>query len=445
MSTLNTSVVMNNIAKRCYASKSAASSVTKSFVSPDVQTKKVNKTQIVAVPNYPSKIGRVSVTFKAGSRYEEPENTGISHLIRSSAGFTTESSTTFAILRNLGHLGANFYATSDRETITYTIEAHKDNLTAGLKYFIASISGQTFKPWELTDNQKRLEYDLLTVSPASRVLDLVHKAAYRNALGNTVFLSKANIKKLGTEHLLHYVAKNFNNNNAIVSGVGVDLDTLAFVTEDLNLPTGDSNCTPKAKYYGGDVRKLKPLDATYVAVVGEGASYNDSQSAAFTVLQFLLGKGSSVKWGNGQGILEQSILKQNAADNFAVSAVNYHYSDSGLFGFLLAYNGKDVGSVLKTAVQSLKSPTVSESEVSRAKNQVIYSLVAASESGAEVLENITNQATVTGQVKPFDKLIAAVQAVTVEDVKKAAGKVASSKLSLAAYGDIATTPYLDDL
>lgn len=440
MSTLKTPV-MNNIAKRCYASKTAALSVK----GPDVQTKKVNNTLVVAVPGYPSKIGRVSVTFLAGSRYEEPENTGISHLIRSSAGFTTESSTTFAILRNLGHLGANYYATNDRETITYTIEAHKDNLTSGLKYFIDSISTQTFKPWELSDNLKRLEYDLLTISPESRVLDLAHKAAYRNALGNTVFLPKANVKKLGTEHLLHYVKKNFNNNNAIVSGVGVDLDTLVCVTEDLNLPNADSNCTPKAKYFGGDVRKLKPLNATYVAVVGEGVSYNSSQSASFAVLQYLLGKGSSVKWGVGQGVLGQSILKNNASDNFAVSAVNYNYSDSGLFGFLLAYNGKDVSSVLKSAVQSLKCPTITESEVSRAKNQLIYSLVAASESGAEVLENITNQATVTGQVKPFEKLIAAVQAVSVEDVKKAAGKVASSKLSLAAYGDISTTPYLDDL
>lgn len=442
LSTLKTPAVMNNIAKRCYASKAAAISVK----SPDVQTKKLpNNTLLVAVPDHPTKIGRISVSFLAGSRYEDPENAGIAHLIRSSAGLTTESSTTFAILRNLGHLGANYYATSDRETITYTIEAHKDNLASSLKYFIESISNQTFKPWELSDNSKRLQYELLIVPPELRVLDLAHKAAYRNSLGNTVFLPKYNLKKLGTEHLLYYVKKNFNNNNAIISSIGVDIETLAHISDDLNLPNGESSSAPKAKYFGGDLRKSKPLDATYLAVVGEGVSYKDSQSASFAVLQFLLGKGSSVKWGVGQGVLEQNILKANDSDNFAVSAVNYNYSDSGIFGFLLAYNGKDVSKVLKAAVESLKAPKITDAELNRAKKQLVHSLIAASESGAGLLENITNQAVTTGQVRPLEKLIAAVEAVSVEDVKKAASKVASSKLSLAGYGNVATTPYLDNL
>lgn len=441
MSTLKTPVI-NSIAKRCYASKAAALSIK----GPEVQSKKLpNNTLVVAVPNYPTKIGRISVTFSAGSRFENPENAGVAHLVRSSAGLTTESSSTFAILRNLGHLGANYYVTSDRETITYTIEAHKDTFVNSLKFYIDSISNQTFKPWELSDNLKRLEYELLTISPELRVLDLAHKAAYRNGLGNTVFLPKYNIKKLGTEHLLYYVKKNFNSNNAIITSVGVDLDTLVNVSEDLNLPTGDSNSASKAKYFGGDLRKSKPLNATYLAVVGEGVSYKDSQSASFAVLQYLLGKGSSIKWGVGQGVLEQNILKANVSDNFAVSAVNYNYSDSGLFGFLLAYNGKDVSKVLKAAVQSLKSPKITDSEVNRAKRQLVYSLVAASESGTGVLENITSQAAVNGKVIPFEKLISAVEAVSVEDVKKAASKVASSKLSLAGYGDVASTPYLDDL
>lgn len=441
MSTLK-APAMKGIAKRCYANKAAALSIK----GPEVQTKKLpNNTLVVGVPNHPTKIARVSVTFQAGSRYEEAGNAGISHLVRSSAGLTTQTSSTFAILRNLGHLGANYYATSDRETITYTIEVQKENLASSLKYFIESISNQTFKPWELSDNLKRVEYDLLTIPAELRTLDLVHKAAYRNTLGNTIYLPKYNIKKLGTEHLLYYVKKNFTSDNTIISSVGVDLDTLGFISDDLNLSKGDSKSSPKAKYFSGDVRKSKPLDVTYLAVVGEGVSYKDSQSASFAVLQYLLGKGSSVKWGVGQGLLEQSIIKSNAPDNFAVSAVNYNYSDSGLFGFLLAYNGKDVSKVLKAAVQSLKSPTVTDAELNRAKRQLIYSLVSASESGSGILENITQQAAVSGQVMPVEKLIAAVEAVTVEDVKKAASKVASSKLSLAGYGNLAYTPYLDDL
>lgn len=442
MSTLKTPV-MNSFAKRYYASKAAAAI---SIKGPDVQTKKLpNNTLIVAVPNYSTKIGRISVSFLAGSRYEDPEKTGVSNYIRASAGLGTELSTTFGILRNLGHLGVNYYVTSDRETITYTIEAHKENLVSSLKYYIGSISNQKFKPWELSDNLKRVEYELLTIPPELRVLDLAHKAAFRNSLGNTVFLPNYNIKKLGSEDLLYHVKQNFNNNKMIISSVGVDVETLVHISEDLGLPNGESASTPKAKYFGGDLRKAKHLNATYVAVVGEGVSYKDSQSASFAVLQFLFGKGSSVKYGVGQGLLEQNILKTNDCGNFAVSAVNYNYSDSGIFGFLLAYDGKDVSKVLKAAVESLKSPKITDAELNRAKKQLIFSLVASYESGAGLLENITNQAVTTGQVRPLEKLFAAVDAVSVEDVKKAANQVACSKLSLASYGNVSTTPYLDDL
>lgn len=440
LSTLKTPII-HNIAKRGYATKA----LTRSSKNCEIHSKRLsNNTLIVAVPDHPTNIGRISVTYLAGSRYEEPENLGISSLIRSSTGLTTTSSSTFAILRNLGHLGANFTVNSDRETITYTIEAHKDNLVEGLKYFIDSVSLQSFKPWELADNQKRVEYELSLIPPELRALDLAHKAAYRNNLGNSVFLPKYNLKKLNSEHLLYYVKKHFTSEKTIISSVGVDAETLQHVSEDLNL-TKNTSEVQKAKYYGGDVRKAKDLDSAFIAVVGEGVSYGDPQSAAFAVLEYVLGKGSSVKWGVGQGVLEQNVLKSNMSSNFAVSSVNFNYSDSGIFGFILACHGSDSGKALSAAVQSLKSPKITDAEVVRAKKQLLLSLLSTSESSSGLLNHITYEAAVTGQVQSIEKLLAAIESVSVDDVKKAASQVANSKLSLGGYGNIVSTPYLDTL
>ncbi|XP_050537775.1 cytochrome b-c1 complex subunit 2, mitochondrial-like [Daktulosphaira vitifoliae] len=440
LSTLKTPILIN-LTKRSYVTKA----LTYSSKNSEIQSKRLsNNTLIVAVPDHPTNIGRISVTFLAGSRYEEPENSGISSLIRSSAGLTTSSSSTFAILRNLGHIGANFTVSSDRETITYTIEAHKENLVEGLKYFIESISLQSFKPWELTDNQKRVEYELLLIPPEMRALDLAHKAAYRNNLGNSMFLPKYNLKNLNSEHLLYYVKKHFTSDKAIISSVGIDLETLQHVSEDLNLPKNSSDAS-KAKYYGGDVRKANDLNAAYIAVVGEGVSYGDPLKAAFAVLEYLLGKGSSVKWGVSQGVLEQNILKSNISSNFAISAVNFNYSDSGLFGFLLACNGSDSGKAISAAVQCLKSPKITDTEVARAKKQLLLSLLSTSESSSDLLKHITYEAAVTGQVQNIEKLVSAIESVSFDDVNKAASYVANNKLSLGGYGNIVSTPYLDSL
>jgi hypothetical protein len=57
----------------------------------------------------------------------------------------------------------------------------------GLKFLGDVASKQVFKPWELSDNIPRLKYELSTVSPFAKLMDLLHRAAYRRGLGNSLF------------------------------------------------------------------------------------------------------------------------------------------------------------------------------------------------------------------------------------------------------------------
>lgn len=66
--------------------------------------------------------------FRSGSRYELPENIGVSSVLRSSAGLTTEEFTKFGIIRNLQQIGTSLSVTSDRESIAYTLEGTPDKM-----------------------------------------------------------------------------------------------------------------------------------------------------------------------------------------------------------------------------------------------------------------------------------------------------------------------------
>jgi len=57
----------------------------------------------------------------------------------------------------------------------------------GLKFLGDVASKQVFKPWEISDNIPRLKYELAGLSPYARLLDLLHRAAYRTGLGNSLF------------------------------------------------------------------------------------------------------------------------------------------------------------------------------------------------------------------------------------------------------------------
>jgi ubiquinol-cytochrome c reductase core subunit 2 len=69
-----------------------------------------------------------SLSLRAGSRYEQHDSLGITHVLRIAAGLTTKDSTQFAIMRNLQQIGASLSCQTGRETIAYTLQSTSDNL-----------------------------------------------------------------------------------------------------------------------------------------------------------------------------------------------------------------------------------------------------------------------------------------------------------------------------
>lgn len=62
-----------------------------------------------------------------------------------------------------------------------------------------------FKPWEISDQSSRLRYQISTVPETSRVIELLHKAAYRRGLGNSLYCPKRNVGVIGPEHVSIFI------------------------------------------------------------------------------------------------------------------------------------------------------------------------------------------------------------------------------------------------
>lgn len=101
-----------------------------------------------------------------------------------------------------------------------------------------------------------------------------------------------------------------------------------------------------AKYHGGELRKERSSDLTTVAVAVEAAGLDKEKDAlAYAVLQRALGSGPRVKWGNSVSPLQRDATSAASAEQFAITAFNAAYSDSGLFGFVLSSQPNVAGSV----------------------------------------------------------------------------------------------------
>ncbi|RZF37982.1 hypothetical protein LSTR_LSTR009043 [Laodelphax striatellus] len=236
----------------------AARSVVGGAYTHNVQIENLRNKVVCASLESPTPLSRVAVVVKAGSRYDPTDVPGLSHVLRASAGLTTKGASTFAIIRNLQQMGANLQVTGGRDTITYTLEATSDKINAGLKFLNDVVTLQTFKPWELKDNISRIKYELASLPAEARALDLLHKAAYRKGLGNTLYAKPHRISSIGTETLQHHVNQYFTSTRTTVIGLGVGEGSLKKFASDLELAVGSAAGDEAAKYQGGVVHKDAP-------------------------------------------------------------------------------------------------------------------------------------------------------------------------------------------
>lgn len=254
---------------------------------------------------------------------------------------STKNATGFAITRNLQEVGGNLSCTSDREVVAYNVEVTRDKLESGLKFLEAAVTGQVFKPWELGDNAYRVKEDVKRVSDCVKAVELVHEASFAGGLGNSIFCPKHKAGKLSTESLQHYFASTCTANRCAVVGVGIDHQILVGYAQSLGLDTG-AGPDATSNYVGpNEIRWDKGGNTASVAVATQGVGLKDQKDAlAHAILQFAAGVGPHTKRGANNGALTKII-----GESVAAKTLNASYSDTGLFGFVVAGEAKAVGQV----------------------------------------------------------------------------------------------------
>uniref|UniRef100_A0A8C4GVZ9 Ubiquinol-cytochrome c reductase core protein 2a n=1 Tax=Dicentrarchus labrax TaxID=13489 RepID=A0A8C4GVZ9_DICLA len=448
------SLVLNSVSrfpqKRCYAAARRSESLIEplggrkpSSAAPllpqSVQVSKLpNGLVIASLENY-SPVSSVGVFVKAGSRYETVENQGVSHVLRLAANLTTKGASAFKLCRGVEALGGSLSVTSSRETMVYTAECLRDHLHSLMEYLVNVTTAQEFRPWEVNDLTPRVRIDktLAQQCPQIGVIEKLHEAAYKNALSNSLYCPEHMVGHVSSDQFLHRLGECVKH--SVLKQVGEGL---------LSARSGAGAPVAKAVYRGGELRVQNTDDLVHALIASECGVMGSAEANAFSVLQRILGAGPHVKRGsNITSKLSQGIAKATTQP-FDATAFNASYSDSGLFGVYTIAQADSAGEVIKAAiaqVSGVAEGNVSDDDVTRAKNQVKAEYLMSLESSDSLLEEIGAQALNTAAYQLPDTVVQAIEAVTQDDVVKAAQKFVDGKKTMAASGQLKNTPFVDEL
>lgn len=346
--------------------------------------------------------------------------------MRIAAGLSTKNASALGITRNIQQVGGTLSVTSDREIVAYTIEVTRDNLEIALRFLESAVIGQAFKPWEISDSLPRLRVDLANVSDQVRAVELLHRAAYRSGLGNSIFCPKYQVGKISTETLQHFYSSNFTTKRAAVAGVNIDHQILTGYAQSLQLETGEG-ARNECKYHGGtDARLEKGGRSASVAVATNGGSWSSIQEGlAFQVLQYAAGVRPATKRGAVNGALTKVI--HAAAPNTAAASLNAVYSDNGLFGFVASGPAKEVGAAVAAGVKALKSASLSDDDVARGKAGLKADIASAYETDASLITSLAGQSALLGSAHSLKQVLDAINSVQASDVKSVSSLKSNSR------------------
>jgi mitochondrial-processing peptidase subunit beta len=254
-------------------------------------------------------------------------------------------------------------------------------------------------------------------------------------LGRTILGPKANILSISRDDLSSYIKTNYTADRMVLVGTGgVSHNELVKLAEKnfSTLPVSSNPIKlghlshPKTSFVGSEVRvRDDDLPTANIALAVEGCGWSSPDYFPLMVMQSIFGN-----WDRSLGAspllssrLSHTISSNNLANSFMSFSTSY--SDTGLWGIYLVTENllnldDTIHFTLKEWTRMSMAPT--EAEVERAKSQLKAGLLLSLDGTTAVAEDIGRQIVTSGRRMTPAQIESAVDAVTVDEIKRVAQK-----------------------
>lgn len=269
----------------------------------------------------------------------------------------------------------------------------------------------------------------------SRLSDSSTNEIVGQPLGRTILGPKKNILSIKRDDLASYIKTNYTADRMVLAGAGgVDHNELVKLAEKhfSSLPISSNPIPlgrlshPKPTFVGSEVRiRDDDIPNAHIAIAVEGVGWSSPDYFPMMVMQSIVGN-----WDRSLGLsslnssrLSHIVSQHNLANSFMSFSTSY--SDTGLWGiYLVSENLMNLDDLVHFSLKEWARMSIgaTEIEVERAKSQLKASLLLSLDGTTAVAEDIGRQLVTSGKRLSPQQIESAVDAVSVNDIKRVASK-----------------------
>ncbi|HXE71042.1 MAG TPA: pitrilysin family protein [Candidatus Nitrosotenuis sp.] len=364
----------------------------------------------------------LGIWVRTGSRYERPDEAGLSHFIEHMFFKGTRRRTASEIAEAMDAVGGNLNAFTEKEQTCYYARVMDEHLPVALDILSDMLLHSRFDEEEMAREKGVIleEIKMYEDAPDELIFDLFTRALWGDhPLGRPILGEREVVAGLTREKLCAYLQRHYVPSKILVAAAGrVDHDHLAeevsrWYAADAPAAPGDEAPAPTTR--PGVTVYSRDVEQVYLCYGTEGLRVTDERRYALLVLDSILGGSTSSR-------LFQEIREKRGLV-YTVCTFQNSYSDAGVFGVYAGTSAEKLEEVLaliRKILVEVRGQGLTDAELRRAREHLKGSMALALESTSSRMTRLARSETYHGRVIPLEELIARIDAVTHADVMELA-------------------------
>jgi predicted Zn-dependent peptidase len=378
----------------------------------------------------------LGVWVDVGTRHEPAPINGVAHLLEHMAFKGTERRSALDIAAEIEAVGGHLNAYTSREHTAYYAKVLKEDVGLAVDILADILQHSVFDRHELERERTVIlqEIGQAIDTPDDLIFDLFQERAFPDqAMGRPVLGRSEIIRRIDRDSVAHYMRRNYAAPGMLLTAAGnVEHEKMVALARrafgELS-PERVARSEP-ARYVGGDLREARELEQVHVVLGFPGFPFGDSDYYAASVVSSALGGGMSSR-------LFQEIREKRGLV-YAIYSFTHAYSDGGLFGVYAGTGEEEVEELIPVLCEEIRklADGLAPAELERARAQLKAGLLMSLESTTARCEQQAAHMLVFGRPLDLGEMVARIDAVDAEAVRRVARRLRAAPPTLAALGPI---------
>lgn len=385
----------------------------------------------------------VALLVAAGSRYEQPDKRGVAHFIEH---MVFKGSERYPTARHISEavegVGGVLNAATDKEMTMFWAKVPAEHQSLAVEVLGDMVFHSTFDTREIAKERQVVieELRMYQDNPQEHVSTLFEEAMWpEHPLGWDTAGSEESVRAIERDDCMAFLESHYHADRIVASMAGaIDHgDALAQVSEALgSWGNGAVPVCPPAEPAGDGDDRLKlqnrRTEQANVCIGARSASYTDPERFAVDLMTAVLGEGMSSRL-----FLH---LREDRGLAYDVHAFTVKHRDSGAIGIYIGCEPRRAAAATEAAVaelEQLATEPVGELELRKARALILGRLLLQLEGTSSLATFLGQQELLTGEILLPEELVRRIEAVSADDVRRAAGAALDAGLCGAVIGPFA--------